>query len=424
MPAIYFYTLGCKLNFTETSTLKRIAEENKYNVTTDVTEADVIVINTCTVTQMADKKSRYSIRHFQSLNPKAKVMVTGCYADVDADAIREIPDVTLIFSNEQKSRFAEYLSQLNSFQKENNSVKPEFFKAYSLGDRTRSFLKVQDGCNYFCSYCKVPFARGRSRNATVKELVQQANEIASHGIKEIVLTGINIGDFGHSTGETFFELINALEHETNIERYRISSIEPNLLTDEIIDFVMTSKRFVPHFHIPLQSGSDEILKAMHRRYSTQLFADKINYIIQKNKDTGIGIDVIVGFPGETEQLFSETLELLNRLSFSYLHVFEFSERKGTLAASMESKVKETEKKQRSVQLHELSIQKHLLFSAQNTCKIRNVLIERKNKNQQLSGFTDNYLKVSVPFQPNIINTVVPVKLSKWDVESQTMIGEL
>lgn len=424
MPFIYFYTLGCKLNFTETSTLKRIAEQNGYSITSEIEKADVMVINTCTVTQTADKKSRYNIRHLQSQNPHAKIFVTGCYADVDPESVEKIQGVTFVFGNNDKVQFDYYLKQISK-EKNNQLTKVEstFFKAYSLGDRTRSFLKVQDGCNYFCSYCKVPFARGRSRNASVNEIVQQANEIAEHGIKEVVLTGINIGDYGHSTNETFFDLLLALEKQTSIDRYRISSIEPNLLTNEIIDFVLSSKRFVPHFHIPLQSGSNDILKAMKRRYDTELFANKIQYILEKNPFVGIGIDVIVGFPGESEKHFNETLTLLRSLNFAYLHVFEYSERKGTIAASLDNKVSETTKKMRSKILHELSNEKYLQFVKKNLFTTRKVLIERKNKNHQLSGFTDNYIKVTIPYKADLVNTIVPIKLLKWDNEIQAVKGE-
>lgn len=425
MPFIYFYTLGCKLNFTETSTLKRIAEENGYSITSEIEKAEVIVINTCTVTQTADKKSRYSIRHLQSQNPLAKILVTGCYADVDAESVEKIKGITFVFGNNDKVQFDYYLKQISK-AKNNQLTKVEstFFKAYSLGDRTRSFLKVQDGCNYFCSYCKVPFARGRSRNASINEIVQQANEIAEHGIKEVVLTGINIGDFGHSTNETFFDLVVALEKQTNIERYRISSIEPNLLTNEIIDFVLSSKRFVPHFHIPLQSGSDNILKAMKRRYDSKLFVNKIQYILEKNPFVGIGIDVIVGFPGESDEHFAETLSLLRSLNFAYLHVFEYSERKGTIAASLDNKVPETTKKMRSKILHDLSNEKYLQFVNKNLFTIRKVLIEQKNKKHQLSGFTDNYIKVSIPFKAELINTIVPIKLLNWDNAMQAVHAEI
>ncbi|MGQ9845937.1 MAG: tRNA (N(6)-L-threonylcarbamoyladenosine(37)-C(2))-methylthiotransferase MtaB [Bacteroidales bacterium] len=425
MPFIYFYTLGCKLNFTETSTLKRIAQQNGYSITSEVKKADVIVINTCTVTQTADKKSRYSIRHLKSLNTHAKILVTGCYATVDPESIEKIEGVTFVFGNNEKVQFDYYLKQIsNEKLYQHTTVESTFFKAYSLNDRTRSFLKVQDGCNYFCSYCKVPFARGRSRNASINEIVQQANEIAEHGIKEVVLTGINIGDFGHSTNETFFDLIVALEKQTNIERYRISSIEPNLLTNEIIDFVLSSQRFVPHFHIPLQSGSNEILKAMKRRYNTELFANKVQYILEKNPLAGIGIDVIVGFPGESDKHFDETLSLLRSLNFAYLHVFEYSDRKGTLAASLENKVPEILKKTRSKILHDLSNEKYFQFISKNLFSTRKVLIEQKQINQQLSGFTDNYIKVSIPYKAEIINTIVPIKLLKWDKQMQSITGEI
>jgi len=425
MPYIYFNTLGCKLNFTETSTLKRIAEQNGYKVTSEIEKAEVIVINTCTVTQTADKKSRYAIRHLQSQNPNAKILVTGCYADVDPESLEKIEGVTFVFGNNDKVQFDKFLKQISDANiVQQTKAEATFFKAYSLGDRTRSFLKVQDGCNYFCTYCKVPFARGRSRNASVHELVAQANEIAQHGIKEVVLTGINIGDYGHTTNETFFDLVQALERQTIIDRYRISSIEPNLLTHEIIDFVLNSKRFVPHFHIPLQSGSDDILKAMKRRYDTKLFIDKIQYILKKDPLISIGIDVIVGFPGETDVHFDETLSLLRSLDFAYLHVFEYSERKGTLAATLPNKVPEIVKKNRSKLLHDLSNEKHLQFVNKNLLSIRKVLIERKNKNQQLSGFTDNYIKVSIPYQPDVINSIVPVKLLNWDEASQSVRGEI
>lgn len=424
MPSIYFYTLGCKLNFTETSTLKRIAKDKGFSVTSDITKAEVIVINTCTVTQTADKKSRYAIRHLHNQSPNAKVLVTGCYADVDPNPIKQMEGVTYIFGNEDKANFDKILSKIKIATDDREITEKKFFKAYSLGDRTRSFLKVQDGCDYFCAYCKVPYARGRSRNAPISELVAQANEIAAHGIKEIVLTGINIGDFGHTTNENFFDLIKSLEKETSIERYRISSIEPNLLTDEIIDFVLSSKRFVPHFHIPLQSGSDSILKAMHRKYDSKLFAQKIEYILRKNPLAGIGIDVIVGFPGERDELFKETYQLLKNLDFSYLHVFEYSERSGTKATSLPNKVNDKAKKERSKVLHQLSEKKHELFAQKNAGLIRPVLIERKEKNQYLTGFTDNYIKVQILYSPNLINKIVQAELMQWNIELELMDSKI
>lgn len=426
MPFIYFHTLGCKLNFTETSTLKRIAEENGYTITSEIEKAEVIVINTCTVTQTADKKSRYSIRHLQSKNPCAKIIVTGCYAEVDSESLEKIEGISYILGNNDKAIFDEWLKKIKNEQNNNQEeIKTSsFFKAFSLGDRTRSFLKVQDGCNYFCSYCKVPYARGRSRNASINEIVDQANEIASFGIKEIVLTGINIGDFGHTTDENFFELIKALEKNTSMERYRISSIEPNLLTNEIIDFVLSSKRFVPHFHIPLQSGCDAILKLMQRRYDTHLFLQKIEYIKSKNDFAGIGIDVIVGFPGETDAYFQETYEFLLQIDLSYLHVFEYSERKGTKAAGFEGKVKETEKKKRSKLLHQLSELKHRQFVDKNLNQVRSVLIESKKSGAWLHGFSDNYIKISVPYEQQMVNNIFDVKLKFWNEETKSVLAEI
>ncbi len=418
---IYFSTLGCKLNFTETSTLKRIAEQQGYIVTHNVEEADVIVINTCTVTQTADKKSRYAIRHLHQVNPHAKIIATGCYAEVDADTLKNIEGVSLIIGNSDKGKFGEFLANSKGQDTSDNS---SFFKAYSLGDRTRSFLKVQDGCNYFCAYCKVPFARGRSRNASIDEIVQQANEITARGVKEIVLTGINIGDFGHSTGENFFGLIKALEERTTCNRYRISSIEPNLLTEEIIDFVIQSKRFVPHFHIPLQSGSDEILQKMNRRYSVDLFEQRITFIKKKNALASIGVDVIVGFPGESDKHFEETKVLLENLDISYLHVFEYSERKGTKASLMTDKVQEKVKKQRSIILRQLSSIKYKSFALKNLNIIREVLIERKTTSEVMTGYTDNYLEVALPLNKEKINTIVPVRLISWEQTSEQIKGEL
>ncbi len=427
MNYIYFYTLGCKLNYTETSTFKRIANENYYITTNNVEEADFIVINTCTVTQVADKKSRYAIRHLKSKNPRAKIIVTGCYAEVDAESLQQLEEVDYIFGNKEKASFESFLKKIlgKVEQTDNEKEKPynSFFNAYSLTDRTRSFLKVQDGCNYFCSYCKVPFARGRSRNAPIQQIVEQANYIASKGIKEIVLTGINIGDFGHSTGETFFQLLQALEKSTGDVRYRISSIEPNLLSFEMIDFVLSSKHFVPHFHVPLQSGSDEILIKMQRKYNVQLFLDKINYILAKNPYTALGIDVIVGFPGETAEHFNQTFNLLKSIPFSYLHVFQYSERKGTKAAFLPDKVSDSVKKERSDLLHQLSNEKHIEFVFKNLHLMRPVLIERKIKDGNLMGFTDNYIKVSLPYEPNLINTIVEVKLKSLDKQNKIVEGE-
>jgi len=419
---IYFSTLGCKLNYTETSTLKRIAEQKGYTVTKNIEEANIIVVNTCTVTHTADKKSRYSIRHLHQQNPNAKIIVTGCYAEVEAEALKQMNNSIIIVGNNEKNKFADLLTNL--VLPENNINHNEFFKAYSLGDRTRSFLKIQDGCNYYCSYCKVPFARGKSRNISIAEIIRQIKEIEKHDIKEIVLTGINIGDFGHSTNENFFELIKALEHKTNIPRYRISSIEPNLLSYEIIDFVLNSSRFVPHFHIPLQSGSNNILKAMNRRYDVSLFLDKVNYIQKKNSFAAIGIDIIVGFPGESEKDFEQTKILLESINFSYLHVFEYSDRKGTKASNMPNKIKDKDKKDRSAYLRNLSKIKHYDFAKKNLQSIRNVLFEKKTLDAYLTGLTDNYLKVIVPFDKQKINTITNVQLLEWNEKLNCIKGNI
>ncbi|MCX7862296.1 MAG: tRNA (N(6)-L-threonylcarbamoyladenosine(37)-C(2))-methylthiotransferase MtaB [Bacteroidales bacterium] len=419
---IYFSTLGCKLNYTETSALKQIACNEGYTVTSNVYDANIIVVNTCTVTHTADKKSRYAIRHLHQLNPQAAIIVTGCYADTDAEVVKSIEGVTVVFSNQQKQNFAQILKKLSEIKTADNNN--NFFKAYSVGGRTRSFLKVQDGCNYFCSYCKVPFARGRSRNVSIKEILEQVKEIEKHQVKEIVLSGINIGDFGHSTGETFLELIKALEENTNIPRFRISSIEPNLLTYEIIDFVLKSKRFMPHFHIPLQSGSDIILKQMNRKYTKKQFIDKIEYIRSKSLDAAIGIDVIVGFPGETEVYFNETFELLENIEFSYLHVFEYSDRKGTKAFELNSKVKDKEKKERSVLLRNLSQQKEKAFALKFINTRRKVLVEKKHDSHFITGLTDNYLNVKIPYNSKFINEIVDVLLICWDAEHEMLIGKV
>ncbi len=418
---IYFSTLGCKLNYTETSAIKQISQKLGYKPTRNIKEANIIIINTCTVTHTADKKSRYAIRHLHHQNPNATIIVTGCYVDTDQDVIKNIEGVSVVVTNSQKKYFEQILQ--NKAYELRDEKNTNFFKAYSVGDRTRSFLKVQDGCNYFCSYCKVPFARGRSRNASISEIVEQAREIERHKIKEVVLSGINIGDFGHSTGEQFIDLIRALEQQTLIERYRISSIEPNLLTYEIIDFVLSSKRFVPHFHLPLQSGSDEILQRMNRKYDVLHFIEKVSYIRSKSADAAIGVDVIVGFPGETEQQFLETYHLIDQLSITYLHVFEYSDRKGTRSYQFSSKVSEKEKKRRSELLRSLSKVKKKVFAQTFINTNRMVLFEKKHDGSWITGLTDNYLTVKIPYQEHLINQIVPVYLKEWNEEKEFLIGQ-
>jgi len=426
---VAFYTLGCKLNYAETSALHRVAVEQGYEVVPFSTPADVYVINTCTVTNAADKKCRNIIRKAIRQKEGSKVIVTGCYAELNSTEISGIEGVNLIIGNSEKSKFANDLKCINNkFQTVQGCNKifnnQEFFAAYSIGDRTRSFLKVQDGCNYYCSYCTIPYARGRSRNAPVTDLIKDAKLIASKGIREIVLTGVNIGDFGHSTGETFFELINAMDKVDGIDRFRISSIEPDLLTNEIIEFVSSAKRFVHHFHIPLQSGSDTVLQLMKRKYDTELFRNKIKTILKIMPDACIGVDVIVGFPQEKESEFDETCKLLKSLDIAYLHVFSYSERENTLSAKMQGKVSEIEKEKRSRLLHSLSTEKKETFYKKFINKEMKVLFERKNKNGNMYGFTTNYIKVETVAQKELFNKITNVKLLGIDKEKMVMFGKL
>ena len=346
-----YYTLGCKLNFAETSTLGKILEENGIRKIRPGEKADICVVNTCSVTELADKKCRQTIRKIARQHPGAFIVVTGCYAQLKPEEISHIPDVDLILGAEQKLDILQYLGDLQKKQKGNIVTTPtkdikKFSPSCSRGDRTRYFLKVQDGCDYFCTYCTIPFARGRSRSGTIEQLTEQAREVALSGGKEIVITGVNIGDFGKQTGETFLDLIESLDQIEGIEHYRISSIEPNLLTDDIISFVARSKRFAPHFHIPLQSGSDTVLKLMHRHYDTDLFARKIETIREKIPDAFIGVDLITGVRGETEELFEESRRFVASLDISQLHVFTYSERPGTQALKINPVVPVPERHER------------------------------------------------------------------------------
>ena len=425
---IAFHTLGCKLNFAETSTIRRVAEEAGYIVVPFDSEADIYVINTCTVTEKTDKKCRNAIRKAVRKNPNGKVIVTGCFAELKPQEIQEIEGVSLIIGNNEKAKFSEYLSDLNKDAGYKLAIKDEinkdFFNAFSMGDRTRSFLKVQDGCNYFCSYCTIPFARGRSRNASIKDLVKEAEFIAANGIHEIVLTGINIGDFGHSTGETFLQLIHELEKVNGISRFRMSSIEPDLLTEEILKFVANSKRFMPHFHIPLQSGSDSILKKMNRKYTTTDYRNKIELILKLIPDACIGADVIIGFPGETDHDFKDTYDFINSLDLSYLHVFSYSERENTASIKLSEKVVDRVKDQRSIILHELSEQKKATFYNRFVNRKMKVLFESKTKNGKMYGFTENYLKTEVPLQKKYFNSIQPVNLITFDQLNIVLVGEI
>ena len=422
---VAFQTLGCKLNFAETSTLARDFSSHGYAQVGIDDPADIYVINTCSVTENANKKARKAVRRALRKSPHAKVAVIGCYAQLNPQEIADIPGVSIVAGAEDKFNLIEKM-EANKFNGQPIILNSEidtvthFHPSYSMGERTRSFLKVQDGCDYTCSFCTIPLARGKSRSADIADTLLQAREIAETEIKEIVLTGVNVGDFGKNHGESFFELIQELDMVEGIERYRISSIEPNLLTDEIINFTAKSEKFLPHFHIPLQSGSDHILKAMRRRYNSDLFVRRINKIKSIMPDACIGVDVIVGFPGESEENFEETYELLKQLDVSYLHVFSYSQRDNTDAVKIEPKVSQQTIAERSKILHRLSMKKKRQFYENNTGKIRQVLFETYEEGI-LSGHSENYISVSIKGNEDKVNQIIPVKLIR--LEDEEMIGK-
>ena len=413
--SIAFHTMGCKTNFSETSTISSEMLSHGYKKVSYKDKADIYVLNTCSVTENADKEARKLIRQARRLNPVAKIAVIGCYAQLQPGQISTIPGVDLVLGAKEKFNL---LSHLNTLNEKNESTivrspignAKTFYPSFTNGERTRSYLKVQDGCNYSCTFCTIPMARGRSRSDTIKNTVKIAQKIADAGTKEIVLTGINIGDFG-SDGEDFLQLITTLDNIKGIDRFRISSIEPNLLTDDIISFCADSNKFVPHFHIPLQSGSNPILKNMKRRYTTNLYESRVHFIKQLIPDCCIGVDVIVGYPGEENDHFKETKVFLESLDISYLHVFSYSQRKDTLAATMENHVTKEEKELRSKALHILSNEKRHQFYNQFENTVRPVLIEKSN-NIITQGFTDNYIKVHIEENISIQNTIVSVLLKK------------
>lgn len=426
-----YYTLGCKLNFAETSTFGEMLSSYGVTAIEKGEKADICLINTCSVTEVADRKCRQAIRRMARQHPEAFVAVTGCYAQLESEEVAAIDGVDIVIGSNEKARLIQILSERFSAcseqQQQDKIIVTQktkditsFAPSCSRGNRTRFFLKVQDGCNHFCTYCTIPYARGFSRNASVEFLVNQAKEVAAKGGKEIVITGVNIGDFGRSTGETFFDLVKALDNVEGIERYRISSIEPELLTDDIIIYCARSKKFMPHFHIPLQSGSDTVLKLMHRRYDTALFRHKIELIKEHMPDAFIGVDVMVGCRGETPECFEECYEFLKSLDVTQLHVFPYSERPGTAALKIPYIVDEQEKKRRSNRLLELSDSKTLDFYQKHLGEERLVLLE-KGKGNTLSGFTDNYIKISMKLPGNkddkeqnavcLDNTIIKVKLS-------------
>jgi len=417
---VAFYTLGCKLNFSETSTIGRAFEDAGYAKVKFDDTPDIFVINTCSVTENADKKCRQLVKKARKINPNAFVSIIGCYAQLKPEEIAAIPGVNIVLGANEKFNIVEHIESLDNLEKiviENENIKEtkDFVPAFSLGDRTRSFLKIQDGCDYFCTFCTIPLARGKSRNATIAQTVEEARKIAKTDVKEVVLTGVNIGDFGQGGEENFFELTKALDDVEGIDRFRISSIEPNLLSDEIIDFTLTkSKRFVPHFHIPLQSGSNKLLKAMRRKYLRELFADRIHSIKAKNPKTCIGVDVIVGFPGETNEDFLETINFLKELEISYLHVFTYSERANTTAVKLGDPVPMNIRKERSKQLHILSNKKKRAFYEANVGFTGTVLFEQEESEGIMYGFTENYVKVKLPYDESLTNTFQKVELNEID----------
>ena len=424
-----FYTLGCKLNFSETSTISRDLEDEGYAKIDFELGADIYIINTCSVTDQADKKCRNIVRKALKYNPNAFIIVIGCYAQLKPEEISTIEGVDLVLGAQEKFNIGEYLDDTNKKNKPvllNQSIKnvKTFYPGYSIGDRTRSFFKVQDGCNYFCSFCTIPLARGKSRSGSISQTIEKAKEIGRSEVKEVVLTGINLGDFGYGTNENFFQLIKELEQLNGIYRYRISSIEPDLLSEEIIQFVNSSNKFVPHFHIPLQSGSDYLLKKMRRKYDTDLYSSRIRLIKKLMPHACIGVDVIVGFPGETEEEFNKTTEYLKSLPISYLHVFTYSERANTNAPKMNDVVPMDVRRKRSKQLRILSLKLKLKFYNENIGYKGKVLFESKEENN-LIGFTENYIKVKIQFEDKIINTIQEVIIEKInsDIEAYGSVLE-
>jgi threonylcarbamoyladenosine tRNA methylthiotransferase MtaB len=416
--SIALHTLGCKLNFSETSTLGRMLENEGFIKKEFDEVADVYVINTCSVTENADKECRQLVRRIQKQNQEAVVVITGCYAQLKPQEIAEIPGVDLVLGAAEKFNLVTHLKQFTKGDSTkicscDISEVSDFNTSFSVTDRTRTFLKVQDGCDYSCSFCTIPMARGKSRSNTIENVVRQAHEIAEKGVKEIVLTGVNLGDFGIIDGERktdFFELCKALDQVEGIKRYRISSIEPNLLTKEIIELVSNSQKFMPHFHIPLQSGSNKILGLMRRRYKRELYQERIETIKSLMPDCGIGVDVIVGFPSEKDEDFQETFEFLHSLDVSYLHVFTYSERANTKALEIKEVVPVHVRNERNKILRNLSYQKMQYFRNQQLGKIRPVLFEQQEKNGMLEGYTDNYIRISAPYQKALEHQIIDWEL--------------
>ena len=424
-----FYTLGCKLNFSETSTIGKMLKEAGVRAVRKGEKADICVINTCSVTEVADKKCRQAIHRLVKNHLGAFVVVTGCYAQLKPEQVASIEGVDVVLGAEQKGELMNYLGNLQKHDKgeaHTSAFKDirSFAPSCSRGDRTRYFLKVQDGCDYFCSYCTIPFARGRSRNGKIEDIVAQARQAAAEGGKEIVIAGVNIGDFGKSTGETFFDLVKELDKVEGIERYRISSIEPNLLTDEIIEFVAKSRAFMPHFHIPLQSGCDEVLKLMRRRYDTALFAHKIRKIKEVMPHAFIGVDVIVGTRGETEEYFNQAYEFLKGLDVTQLHVFSYSERPGTQALKIDHVVSADEKHCRSQLLLAMSDEKTKAFYESHIGREAVVLMEKSKSGTPMHGFTDNYVRVELPHDNSLDNQLLRVRMGGFNEDGTALLGTI
>ncbi|MGB1370097.1 MAG: tRNA (N(6)-L-threonylcarbamoyladenosine(37)-C(2))-methylthiotransferase MtaB [Flavobacteriaceae bacterium] len=422
---VAFYTLGCKLNFSETSTIARDFEKENFERVDFSQSADIYVINTCSVTENADKRFKTIVKQAQKSNPEAFVIAIGCYAQLQPKQLAEVDGVDLVLGATEKFKITDYLNDLTKNEVgaiHSCEIEDAVFYvgSYSFGDRTRAFLKVQDGCDYKCTYCTIPLARGISRSDTLQNVLKNAREITQKGIKEIVLTGVNIGDYGKGEfgnkkhEHTFFELVQALDTVKGLERVRISSIEPNLLKNETIDFVAQSKNFVPHFHVPLQSGSNQLLKLMRRRYMKELYQDRVAHIKEKMPNACIGVDVIVGFPGETDDIFLETYEFLNAMDISYLHVFSYSERPNTVAATMDGKVPKNVRSKRSKMLRGLSAKKRRAFYESQLGTVQSVLFEGENKEGYIHGFTRNYVKVKTPWNPALVNTTQEVNLKEID----------
>lgn len=426
---VAFYTLGCKLNFSETSTIGRLFEDAGYAKVEFTDGADIYVINTCSVTENADKKCKQIVKKALKHNPDAFVVIVGCFAQLKPEEIAKMPGVDLVLGANEKFNIVEHLDNLEKkavgeFVAEEIKHTKTFVPGYSFGDRTRTFLKVQDGCDYFCSFCTIPLARGRSRSANVAATMKTAYEVAATNAQEVVLTGVNIGDFGKGHNETFFDLVKELDTVEGIARYRISSIEPNLLSNDIISYVSNSQRFVPHFHVPLQSGSDHILKQMRRRYDTELYADRIKHIKQEMPNACIGVDVIVGYPGETEAEFLKTYDFLNGLDISYLHVFSYSERDNTTAVRVtENIVSKEDRAKRSKMLHILSDKKKRAFYESQVGKSGTVLWEAEEDGGMMHGFTENYIKVKTAYDANKVNCFDSIYYQEIDRDGVMKVSE-